>query len=850
MQGAGSSGPVGAAVLATDTTGTITHWNRYAEALFGWSAAEAIGRKIREVVEGSLDPRPVREAADHLRTGASWEGEARIRKTDGTLTLCRLTLFPLTGTRGTAVGMVGVAIDIGEQTRVKRRQAAEHAVTRVLAEVEDLRAAAGRIIEAVCRSLDWEAGAVWYVDPSTDTIRCADLWRDERADAAEFEVLTRQGAFHRGVGLPGRVWADGEPAWIRDVTRDDNFPRAPAAEAAGLHAAFGFPIRLAGRVLGMFEFFSREIQEPDDRLLETMDVLGSQIGQFIERRTAQSGVEHSESLKSAMLEAALDCIISMDAQGRIIEFNPAAERTFGYRREEVLGRPVADAIIPPSLRERHWRGYARHLATGRSAILGQRLELTGMRKDGAEFPVELTVTRVDLPGPPVFTAYLRDITTRKEADEAVSRLLAAQLEARAEGESQRRRLAFLAEASQALAGSLDHHRTLRRLADLAVARVADWCIVYLQDENGEIERVTIRAADPARAEVAGHLEDYRLVPGAPGVPTVIREGRPEFHPQADAALLAADVDDPDGLRRDLEPLGITSWICVPLTARGRTFGAVSFVSAESGRTYGEDDLALAEDLAQRAAQAIDNARLYETQRSVARTLQEGLLPPELPEIPGIELAARYRPAAGGAEVGGDFYDAFELGEGRWAIVVGDVCGKGVEAAALTGLVRHTIRALAPRQEPSSALLGVNDSILRQKSDEFCTLAYAEVEKGGGPTRVRVCLAGHPLPFHIRAGGRVELVGEPGTPLGLFPDPALRWDEVLLEPGESLVLYTDGVIEEQARRGEGAEGLIARLAGCGGCDAPTIAHTIEAWVAETGAASPRDDMAVLVVRCSS
>ena len=172
-------------------------------------------------------------------------------------------------------------------------------------------------------------------------------------------------------------------------------------------------------MVGVVEFFSRESREPDERLLETMGMLGSQIGQFVARRQAEEEVRASESRLRAMLEAALDAVVTMDHRGRVIGWNRAAERTFGYRAEDVLGRDMADLIVPADLRPAHRAGLARFLETDDAVVLDRRLELTGRRKGGDEFPVELTITRIRLPGPPTFTGYLRDITDRRRAEEAL-----------------------------------------------------------------------------------------------------------------------------------------------------------------------------------------------------------------------------------------------------------------------------------------------------------------------------------------------------------------------------------------------------------------------------------------------
>ena len=209
----------------------------------------------------------------------------------------------------------------------------------------------------------------------------------------------------------------GAPVWMVDAPNDVNFPRAAAARRSGLHAGFAFPVRDRRGVIGVMEFFSGELREPDERLLATMTVLGTQIGQLVARRQADEKVRASESRLRAMLEAALDAVVTMDADGRVIGWNPAAEVIFGHRAGDVIGRDMAEVIVPPRLRERHRRGLARFIETGRGVVLDRRLELTGLRCDGSEFPVELTITRIPLPGPPTFTGYLRDITDRVRSEQ-------------------------------------------------------------------------------------------------------------------------------------------------------------------------------------------------------------------------------------------------------------------------------------------------------------------------------------------------------------------------------------------------------------------------------------------------
>jgi sigma-B regulation protein RsbU (phosphoserine phosphatase) len=234
---------------------------------------------------------------------------------------------------------------------------------------------------------------------------------------------------------------------------------------------------------------------------------------------------------------------------------------------------------------------------------------------------------------------------------------------------------------------------------------------------------------------------------------------------------------------------------------------------------------------------------------VAQTLQSSLLPADIPEIPGVELAARYRPAGGRELVGGDFYDVFEAGEGTWGVALGDVCGKGPEAAALTGLVRHTIRTAAVGgRKPSSVLTLVNRQIIRNKVDRFCTATLGRIRRTDGSFSVDLSCGGHPPPLIYRPGRRVEAADCLGTLLGVFSEPALVDIPVELGPGDAIVFYTDGVTERFERDGaRGDSRLVALLWESDGLDADQIADRIYLDAAEAATNGPRDDMALVVLR---
>jgi PAS domain S-box-containing protein len=380
----------------------------------------------------------------------------------------------------------------------------ERAVARGLAQTSAPDEAYAIALTAIGVTLGWTFGAVWEVDESRGVMSAVQIWRRDPSAAAALAAATPLLTLGPGVGLPGLVWSSGQPAWIEDMTNDEQFPRAKAVAESDVHAAMCFPVRSNRGVVGAIEFFSEEWQKPDERLLECMDSLGSQIGQFVERRRGEAAVRHSEARMRAMLEAALDCVITMDAQGNVLEFNPAAERTFGYASTDAVGREMADLIVPPSLRERHRRGLARFLATEQPRVLDRRLEITGMRSDGSEFPVELTITRIDVDGGPQFTGYLRDITDRKRAD-AELRASRTRIVEAADAERRRIERDLHDGAQQLLLGlALD-----LRMARKAVGEDGD-AAALLDEALGDLAEATKELRDLARGIHPAVLTDHGL----------------------------------------------------------------------------------------------------------------------------------------------------------------------------------------------------------------------------------------------------------------------------------------------------------------------------------------------------
>jgi serine phosphatase RsbU (regulator of sigma subunit) len=281
-------------------------------------------------------------------------------------------------------------------------------------------------------------------------------------------------------------------------------------------------------------------------------------------------------------------------------------------------------------------------------------------------------------------------------------------------------------------------------------------------------------------------------------------------------------------------------------------GAMTLWIMRPAKTFDETARRTAKRLADRAGLALDNARLHEQQRHIASVLQHSLLPRSLPEINGFEASSRFLPAGEAYEVGGDFYDVFRSGSGSWTAVIGDVCGKGPEAASLTALARYTVRtASSPERSPSEVLRTLHESISSEHRDfRFCTAALARIDppaNGAGEAHVTLALGGHPLPIVLRKDGRVESIGQPGTILGVLPSPSLADVEATLAAGDSLILYTDGVldIENRAKRGD-PDWLKDQIAVATGKSADEIAEALAQAAVERHGDHLRDDIAILVL----
>lgn len=834
---------VSRAVIATDPAGTVIYWNRGAEALYGWEPGEALGRNVVEfLVPQALADRAA-EIMERVGVGEEWSGEFPVRHKHGHTLDIAVVQRPVTDEQGRVIALVGESEDVSAE----RRLASELRTTR---DEQQLALTAGRL--GILRwdrrtgrvNLDETAEGLLGLAPSTFA-GTAEAWisivhPDDRARVTT--VLDRALETRGSYDLEYRVvWPDGTVHWLQgrgQVTVDD--------EGA-----------VTGRIGCMTDITARRLADEERTHLlsverairaEAETVAGRLRGLQAVTMSLIRAVDASSVAAAALTEVVpalggtTGSILLVAEDGETVEI----VHEVGYR-EDIKARwrsfplaaplPASDAIRSGEtvlLRNQEDRDARYPMFKGTPMTDAKAVAITPLiDEDGTAFgamavgfPSERKFTDgerriLSALGAQCATA-LRRAALYEDAREAA----AAEREARLAAERAQERLTFLAEASSMLASSvLDLDTTLARVVDLAVPRLADGCAIQLLDERGRPLPAALSHVDPAKVQGLRALA----------------EG------QAPAE-------------------GAQSVSVIPLRSQSRTVGGLTLV-AEAGRALEQADLQLAEQLAVRAGTAIENARLFADRSRVARSLQASLLPPSLPSIPKLELGARYAPAGAGVEVGGDFYDAFAVDGGRWLLVVGDVRGKGVDAAVVTGLARHTIRSIALYEaRPSVILAHLNQVLLAADADRvaalpgleepawelteprFCTVAMAIVAPRVGGAGAVVCSGGHPLPLVARAGGKVEAVGRAGSLLGASSEIKLHDVDVELGPGDALVCFTDGIVERHRGREFFEEKGIARVLRAAGCaDAATLAARIEEEARNVFAGDPHDDMAVLVAR---
>jgi PAS domain S-box-containing protein len=435
-----------------------------------------------------------------------------------------------------------------------------------------------------------------------------------------------------------------------------------------------------------------------------------------------------------------------------------------------------------------------------------------------------------------------------------ARLYERERTARREAELATGRLRLLTDLDEVLLSAFDLEGAAHALVRFLAERVGDYAVMYLVGRDGQIGHVLASARDPA------HDVSLQAIVGTDRPDLDDPESLVAATTRHGQSTLIATMTDEDlarlATRAQLpawRSLGCASSVVVPIPLRERVLGTMAICRSPGSPELTEDDLGFLRDVAERAAQALDNARLYGERAYVADTLQRSLLPPSLAEVPGASIGVAYRPAGDGTQVGGDFYDVFETDDQEWAVSIGDVCGKGSGAAAIMALSRYTIRTAALHESRPSAILStLNEALLRQTSESrFCTACQVRMRRRGDRLRLTVACGGHPLPLILRADGTIEEAGLPGTLLGFFPDPTLTDRVADLAPGDTLLLYTDGLTDVRDEEGElGEERVVHLLRDCRGASADEIVTRLMTAAIDFRDDDPQDDIAILAVQVTT
>lgn len=591
-------------ILLLDETGRIVMWNAGAEATFGYTPREIVGRPFdvlftaedreRGAPQKELENARERGRADDTRWHVGKDG--RWRFMDG-------VTMPYRDDDGRIVGFSKFGRDITERQRTERRLAAQLALTNLLGEERPFSQTARAILETICHNLGWIVGALWQIRDGA--MQCTELWHAPPVDRADARLLCENTRFVKGEGVVGRVWELGDAVWISDIRESPTFTRIDAAARAGMRATVAFPITTRGTVIGVMEFFSATPREPEQTLLPVMTLIGAQIGAFIERRQTQERLRESEQRFRLMTEKAQDAIFTIDEQSIVTFCNPAVERIFGYAPAELLGRPL-DVIIPERLREAHRRGIARFLRTRERRIPWTGIELPALHKDGHEFQCEISFGEYTSGDQTIFTGLARDVTERTRAFEqeqlarAEAEASREQLERRAEEEAAFRHLA------SALTGAVEMTDVLYEITNRAthVTRADGVYVERIVRSGGGMRMVEVvasagRGTPPRglRVDFPGSMTD-EILHGA--VPVILADMR--TFGRSMAPYLADTCSECEVL-------------VTPLIAEEEPLGALVLLNGRSsGRRFREGDVVRARTLGDLTSLALRRVRLMEQER--------------------------------------------------------------------------------------------------------------------------------------------------------------------------------------------------------------------------------------------
>jgi PAS domain S-box-containing protein len=608
---------------------------------------------------------------------------------------------------------------------------------------------------------------------------------------------------------------------------------------AGYATSLAVPLVARGRTIGVLSFMRFGGSPPyADSDIGLASEVARRAALALDNARLFAELRRTEGQLEAVLGNLAAAVTVQAPDGSLVYVNQAAAETMGCASpEEMLSTPLAQLLEAFVILDEAGRPFDLRELPGRHALAGEEprpaITHTIVKATGEErwSVTKATPVRDEHGNVALAVNIIEDVTDARLAE---------------------RQQRFLSAASILVSSSLDIDVTLDKVAGAAAPELADWCCVDMPDERGVVRRVALSCGEADRDALERMRDAVRMDPDDPGSPAhVLRTGHAILIGDFDevAARLWAGGDESRAAA--LGATGTRSAMVVPMTVGDRVIGVVTMGTSQSARRLGEGELALAGELGRRAGIAVENARLHAARSHIATTLQRSLLPPRLPIVPGVTIAARFRAAGEASDVGGDFYDVFGVGDG-WMVVVGDVTGKGPEAAAITSLARYTMRTAAMYERSPGAVLARLNAALGADPDrrQICTAVCARIEPDeDGTLRVALARGGHPPPFLIAAGGGAEAVGTPSPLLGAFDGGAWEERHLVVAAGEALVFYTDGVTDTRGSDGElfGLDRLGELLEGAAALDADEVAARIDAALLDFEHGQQRDDVALLVLR---
>ena len=663
-----------------------------------------------------------------------------------------------------------------------------------LIEGDSLDQVAPGFLEIVADLLDWQAGALWEVAGEDEPLRLVHGQGTEDLDTNLLAEARQSGAI------------------------------ALASDALAIPIPTGSP----QNVLAVAEFNAPSFDPGSEELMGLLGGFADQLGTFIARRRAEAESAEAERFRSHLAEVVRgtqDAVLSKDLDAVVTSWNPAAARLYGYSAEEAIGRNIA-FLVPPD----HQGEEKRILEQVKRGESLETYETERLRADGTRIAVSLTVSPIRSPTRGLVGASVvaRDITAEVR---------------------RRRAQEFLVAASRLLDSSLDPVETARTIVSTAVPELDDLCLIDFRRADGWLGDTVVAGADP---EMAVRLERIRrekpLDPsGEHPVAQVLRLNQPMIWRDLKAPEVVDKVSQGSEHLQLMKDAGYNSAAVVPLVARGRTLGGLSFLHAQQDMRYDAGDLEFLAELGERAALALDNARLYRERDRVAKNLQRGLRPPRPMEVPGLEISVVFEAAGEGIEVGGDLYDVLPGEDGCW-LLVGDVAGKGSTAAGVSVAVRHSVRGLVREiAEPDEVLQRVNELLIGGDSlNDFATAMLVRLRRNEEGWQLTLASAGHP-PAVIAGGDEPALFGG-GSVLGAWPESNTKRHEGTLADGETLAIFTDGWLEAgPVASHQGPEAFAEMTQALSGLELKEVTERLRADAVGRSAGSLRDDLVVLAVR---